>query len=200
MADTSQPTVFDYATGTQWRLAFNRLPKTTWFCTAANIPGIQLGEASYPTPMTDMMVTGDKLTFETLNITFLVDEELQNYREIWDWLVGMGAPKQHSEWTTTLTKGDGITTNFTSVGSDDEIDPRTASVMQQGTSTEANLYSDAVLIIYNSKNTAKVEVKFKDMFPTSLSGLDYSQELTDVEYFKATASFRYLYYEFATVT
>ena len=72
--------------------------------------------------------------------------------------------------------------------------------MQQGTSTEANLYSDAVLIIYNSKNTAKVEVKFKDMFPTSLSGLDYSQELTDVEYFKATASFRYLYYEFATVT
>ena len=150
--------------------------------------------------MTDTFVAGDKLTFETLNITFLVDEELQNYREIWDWLVGMGAPKQHSEWTTTLTKGDGITTNFTSVGSDDEIDPRTASVMQQGTSTEANLYSDAVLIIYNSKNTAKVEVKFKDMFPTSLSGLDYSQELTDVEYFKATASFRYLYYEFATVT
>ena len=200
MADTSQPTVFDYATGTQWRLAFNRIPKTTWFCTAANIPGIQLGEASYPRPMTDTFVAGDKLTFETLNITFLVDEELQNYREIWDWLVGMGAPKQHSEWTTTLTKGDGITTNFTSVGSDDEIDPRTASVMQQGTSTEANLYSDAVLIIYNSKNTAKVEVKFKDMFPTSLSGLDYSQELTDVEYFKATASFRYLYYEFATVT
>ena len=200
MADTSQPTVFDYATGTQWRLTFNRIPKTTWFCVSANVPGITLGESSYPTPMADMFVTGDKLTFETLNITFLVDEELQNYREIWDWLVGMGAPKQHSEWTTTLTKGDGITTNFTSVGSDDEIDPRTASVMQQGTSTEANLYSDAVLIIYNSKNTAKVEVKFKDMFPTSLSGLDYSQELTDVEYFKATASFRYLYYEFATVT
>ena len=74
MADTSQPTVFDYATGTQWRLAFNRLPKTTWFCTAANLPGIQLGEASYPTPMTDTFVAGDKLTFETLNITFLVDE------------------------------------------------------------------------------------------------------------------------------
>ena len=57
MADTSQPTVFDYATGTQWRLTFNRLPKTTWFCVAANVPGIQLGEASYPTPMTDMFVT-----------------------------------------------------------------------------------------------------------------------------------------------
>ena len=71
-------------------------------------------------------------------------------------------------------------------------------MLGKGTSTEKNLYSDGALIVYNSKNIPKVEVKFKDMFPTSLSGLDYSQELTDVEYFKATASFRYLYYEFAT--
>ncbi len=199
MADTSQPTVLDYATQTQWRLAFNRIPTTTWFCTAANIPGIQLGEATYPTPMADMFVTGDKLTFETLNITFLVDEELQNYREIWDWIVGMGAPRQHSQWSETLTKGDGLTTTFNAIGSDDEMTIRDRSVTK-ATSTENNLYSDANLIIYSSKNTPKVEVLFKDMFPTSLSGLDYSQEATDVEYFKATATFRYLYYEFATST
>ena len=199
MADTSQPTVFDYAAGTQWRLAFNRIPKTTWFCTAANIPGITLGESSYPTPMTDMFVTGDKLTFETLNITFLVDEELQNYREIWEWLVGIGAPKQHPQWTEALTKGDGLTTSFTAVGSDDDMTVRDAAV-NKATSTEKNLYSDANLIIYSSKNQPKVEVKFSDMFPTSLSGLDYTQESTDVEYFKATATFRYMYYEFATST
>ena len=51
----------------------------------------------------------------------------------------------------------------------------------------------------STKYKPKVEVKFSDMFPTSLSGLDYTQESTDVEYFKATASFRYLYYEFETV-
>ena len=195
MADTSQPTVFDYATGTQWRLAFNRIPKTTWFCTAANIPGITLGEAMYPTPMADINLTGDKLTFETLNITFIVDEELQNYRELWDWIVGIGSPVNHSQWTTELSKGDGLTTNFSAVGTDDNINPR-----QKATSTDKNFYSDATLIVYNSKNMAKVNVKFKDMFPTSISSLDYSQELTDVEYFKASASFRYLYYEFETST
>ena len=191
MADTSsqQPTVYDYATGTQWRLAFNRLPKTTWFCTAANIPGISLGEAQYPTPMTDINLTGDKLTFETLTITFIVDEELQNYRELWDWMVGIGAPKNHDQWASILTKGDGAVRQF---GADD-ADPRTKSTYE-----ESNLYSDATLIVYNSKNMAKVNVQFKNMFPTSLSGLDYSQELTDVEYFHATASFRYLYYEFET--
>ena len=189
MADTSQPTVFDYATGTQWRLAFNRLPKTTWFCTTANIPGISLGEAQYPTPMVDMFMTGDKLTFETLNITFLVDEELQNYRELWDWLVGMGSPVSHSQWETTLAKGDGAIRTF----STPDADPRTKSTYE-----ESNLYSDATLIVYSSKNQPKVEVKFKNMFPTSLSSLEYSQEATDVEYFKASATFRYLYYEFET--
>ena len=200
MADTSQPTVLDYATQTQWRLAFNRIPKTTWFCTAANIPGITLGESTFPTPMADMFIAGDKLTFDTLNITFLVDEELQNYRELWEWIVGIGAPTKHPQFSEVLTKGDGTTLNFSSVGSDDELSPRDAAVMKGGTPTEGNIYSDANLIIYSSKNTPKVEVKFKDMFPTSLSGLDYTQEATDVEYFKATASFRYLYYEFATST
>ena len=191
MADTSQPTVFDYATGTQWRLTFNRIPKTTWFCTAANVPGITLGEASYPTPMKDIMITGDKLTFETLNITFLVDEELQNYRELWDWLVGIGAPKQLSQWRTILDSGDGAVRTF---GTPD-TDSRTKTTYE-----ESNLYSDSTLIVYNSKNTPKVNVHFKNMFPTSLSSLEYSQELTDVDYFKATASFRYLYYEFETST
>ena len=193
MADPSsqQPTVYDYATGTQWRLAFNRLPKTTWFCTAANIPGITLGEAQYATPMTDMIVTGDKLTFETLNITFIVDEELQNYRELWNWLVGIGSPVSHDQWATELAKGDGAVRQF---GTDDG-DGRTKLTYE-----ESNLYSDATLIVYNSKNIPKVDVKFKNMFPTSLSALEYSQELTDVEYFKASASFRYLYYEFETST
>ena len=189
MADTSQPTVFDYATGTQWRLAFNRLPKTTWFCTAANIPGINLGEAMYPTPFGTTSITGDQLTFETLNFTFLVDEELQNYREIWDWLIGLGAPVKYSQWSSVLGQGDGSVRSF---GTPDS-DTRTKSTYE-----ESNLYSDGAVIIYNSKNVPKVEVKFKDMFPISLSSLEYSQDLTDVEYFKASASFRYLYYEFET--
>ena len=193
MADpsTQQPTVFDYATGTQWRLVFNRIPKTTWFCTAANIPGISLGEAQYPTPMLDTFVTGDKLTFETLNITFIVDEELQNYRELWDWMVGIGAPVNHDQWKTVITKGDGAVREF---GTED-TDPRTKTTYE-----ESNLYSDATLIVYNSKNMAKVNVNFKNMFPTNISSLEYSQALTDVEYFTATANFRYLYYEFETIT
>ena len=194
MADplTHQPTVFDYATSTQWRLVFNRLPKSTWFCTAANIPGITLGEAMFPTPFGTTSITGDQLTFETLNFTFIVDEELQNYRELWDWLIGLGAPIKHSQWADVLTRGDSSSIQQSSAPD--------SGIRDQATASEANLYSDGSLIIYNSKNIPKVEVKFKSMFPISLSSLEYTQEATDVEYFNASASFRYLYYEFENAT
>ena len=50
------------------------------------------------------------------------------------------------------------------------------------------------LIVYNSKNIPKVEVSFKDIFP-SLSGLAYAQDATDVEYLERP-TFRFMYYEF----
>ena len=176
MADTSQPTVLDYATPTQFRITFNRIPTVTWFCTEANIPGISLGEAQFPTPMADMVLSGDKLTFETMTMGFIVDEELANYRELWDWLVGIGAPSLHSQYPAVLAKGQGVTSY--SVAPD--ADPR-----QKAT---------------DSKNIPKVNVNFKDMFPTSISSLEYTQGATDIEYLKATVSFRYTYYHFETAT
>ena len=119
-------------------------------------------------------------------MTFLVDEELQNYRQLWDWLVGIGFPKSHSQFSNALTGG---------------TSPTTVSPTAKGTTpSEKPLYDEATLIIYNSKNIAKVEVKFKDIFPTSLSGLNYAQDATDVDYFRADATFRFLYYEFETST
>ena len=183
---SQQPTVFDYASPTTWRIKFARIPKVEWFCTNVTLPGITLGEALYPTPMLDTYLSGDKLTFETLSATFLVDEELQNYRQIWDWLVGIGFPKSHSQFSNALTGG---------------TSPTTVSPTAKGTTpSEKPLYDEATLIIYNSKNIAKVEVKFKDIFPTSLSGLNYAQDATDVDYFRADATFRFLYYEFETST
>ena len=186
MADTSQPTVFDYASPTTWRIRFARIPKVEWFCTNVNLPGISLGEALYPTPMLDTYLTGDKLTFETLEMTFLVDDELQNYRQLWDWMGGIGAPKNHNQFSAQLGEGS---------------NPTSYSPTEKGTTpSEGGLYDEATLIIYNSKNIAKVQIKFKDIFPTNLSGLSYMQDATDVDYFRADSSFRFLYYEFETST
>ena len=61
------------------------------------------------------------------------------------------------------------------------------------------MYSDAVLQILSNKNNPIVEVNFQNVFPTSLSALDFSQAATDVEYMVATAEFAYQIYEIKTL-
>ena len=46
--------------------------------------------------LADIPVPGDKLCFGDLEITFLVDENLENYREIHGWMYGIGFPKEET--------------------------------------------------------------------------------------------------------
>ena len=50
------------------------------------------------------------------------------------------------------------------------------------------------------KNNSNIEVRFRDIYPISLSGLDYNQQATDVNYLTASVTFQYKIYEFANVS
>ena len=56
-----------------------------------------------------------------------------------------------------------------------------------------------LFLILSNKNNPLVEVRFSDIFPVSLSALDYNQQATDVEYLTAQISFRYKLYEIVTL-
>ena len=64
---------------------------------------------------------------------------------------------------------------------------------------ERPLYSDATLTILSNKNNPLVECRFADCFPASLSGLNYTQQVGDVEYLTASVDFRYKLYEIVTL-
>ena len=75
-----------------------------------------------------------------------------------------------------------------------------ASTAASGTATpgpipEGSIYSDATLTILNSKNIAKTEVRFQNVFPTSIGSLSYNVQASDIDYLKAQASFTYLNYD-----
>ena len=186
-----QPTALDYSSPTQFRFLINQLPKVQYFTTEANIPGITLGEGQFNTPLKDIELLGDKLTYEDLTITFIVDENLENYIEMHTWLTGIGFPKDRKQFrdfrsTTSNTK-------TSTRGESKDIGDVKAST------PELAMASDAVLTILTNKNNPVVECRFADVFPTSLSGLTYSQNQTDVEYLTATVNFKYKIYEIITL-
>ena len=109
---TRQPTQLDYASPTQFKFTISQLPKVEFFTTAANVPDLTLSDAVIPTPFKPIPVMGTNLTFSNLSVTFIVDEFLENYRELHDWLIAIGFPKNRESLTnpyvTLRDKGTGL--------------------------------------------------------------------------------------------
>ena len=190
-----QPTKLDYASPTQFKFSLIKLPKVEYFCTAANIPGITLGTSNLATPFKDVPMPGDKLDYDTLNISFLVDENLENYREIHGWMTGLGFPKDYSQFRALQSAGTDRYPTTTNETYSSEI-----GVTSKNTPDDGGLYSDATLFVLTSKNNSNIEIRFRDVYPISLSGLDYNQQATDVDYLTASVTFQYKIYEFANIS
>ena len=190
---TRQPSIMDYASPVQFRFKCSKLPEVEFFCQTANIPGISLGTADFHTPLKDIPMPGDKVTYQDLAISFLVDENLNNYKEIHDWIIGIGFPQNHTQFSDLRAL------------SSDRFPGTTASTAATGTSIskplpESGIYSDATLTILNSKNIAKTEIRFHNIYPTSLGSLSYSVQASDVNYLTAAVDFSYMYYEIVQIS
>ena len=186
-----QPDKLDYLSPTQFRFGIHQLPKVEFFTTAATIPGINMGEAIFPTPFKDIPIMGDKLTYDNLEISFIVDEFLENYTSLHEWMTAIGFPKDRKQFS-----------NFRANTSNTPVETRGVSqdIGDVKPPTSANaLFSDAYLIVLSNKNNPILEVDFHNMYPVSLSALQFSQDATDVQYITASATFSYQIYEFTTL-
>ena len=186
-----QPTKLDYASPTQFRFGINQLPKVEFFTVAATVPSITMGEAIFPTPFKDIPVMGDKITYENLSISFIVDEYLENYISLHEWMTAIGFPKSRTQFKDFRANTSNVAQ--TTQGTSQDIGD-----VQPATPANA-LFSDAYLMILSNKNNPIVEITFHNMYPVSLGALEYSQGAADVEYITVSADFAYQIYEIKTL-
>ena len=175
----SLPKTYDYLRPNAFRFGVKDIPNVSFTCQSANIPDIQLGYAVQPTPFVDIPTIGDKINFGELAIRFLISEDMSNYLELYRWIVALGFPKDYNQFSTFVK----------------DRPSRFPFVTRLDGTSEILAYSDATLTILDSTNTAKVNIIFKNLFPTSLSALDFDIASGSVEYFTAIASFKYTIFE-----
>ena len=191
--ETRAPDKMDYASPIQFRFKITKLPQVEFFIQTANIPGIGLGATTQETPLKDIAGVGDKVTYQALDISFIVDENLNNYKELHDWIIGLGFPKDYTQFQTMQATGA------------DRFPGSTRSTAATGTNTpqplsEGGIYSDATLTVLNSKNIAKTEIRFQNVFPISLGSLSYDIKASDIDFLQVQASFNYMYYEIVQIS
>jgi hypothetical protein len=145
-----------------------KYPKVSFFCNSAKIPEITLQTEIQPTYLKKLDVPGDQLEYSDLRLRFLVDEDLVNYTSVHNWLTSMGFPETTEQYANQLN--------------------------EDGVRNPLNFFSDGSLIILNSNYIGKAIIKFKDLFPVSLTSLDFTATDTDINFFTAEVTFKYTVY------
>lgn len=141
----------NFLSPTGFRFLIKKLPNVSFFVQSVDIPSISLTPIEYPTPIKTLSFANDRLNHEPFAITIRVDEYMDSYNEIYDWMAGLTHPKSFDQYKT-LAK------------------------------SEEGLYSDASLIILDSRQNPGLEVVFRDVFPISLGQISLDTTAANITY------------------
>ena len=158
-----QPTSTNYLYQTFYKFQMRRLPKVNYFMQKVSLPDFASGgPIEQPTRFVSVKHPSRNVSFDNLSIEFLVDENLENWRELYDWMRTIylvdDYRKFESETSTHFTEG-------------------------------------SILLLNSAMNVNK-EIRFHNLLPISLSGIDFDSTDTDLSPRIATATFAFDFYEF----
>lgn len=137
-----------------FRFVIDRIPNVEYFCRTVQLPGLSFTETIQAAGVgLDAYFPGDKLEFETLQVQFLVDEDMANFTELYNWM-------------TSIVPLD--PTNY-----DPAKDAETDTLNRYTSNEFLNEISDASLVVNTNKNVPNKFIRFHDIFPTSLSGVEF---------------------------
>lgn len=153
-----QPENTNLLTQLGFRFQVQKLPHVDYFSQRASIPGLDMSPIIQPTAFIDYPQPSKKITYSPLTISFAVDEDLKNYLEIYNWIMGLGSPNNFIEYKNLLDSGPNISYN-----------------------KFLNTISDCTLTILSNKNNPRFIITFQDAFPISLSQIDFDSTMETVE-------------------
>ena len=161
----SQPTNLNQLNVVSFDVSFSRQPTVQYFCQRISLPTVVLGETNEPSPFLNLPLEGDTLTFEALSLSFIVDEDLQNYIEIYNWLTALGFPREYSQF----------------------------AILQEPSAASKTLskYSDLSLVVHTNKSNPNYKIKFTDVFPTSISSIQFDATPTGMDPIVVDATFNF---------
>ena len=161
----------DILQSSKFILAFPRISTTQFFCQSANIPEISTSSTLQNTMFSDLNIPGDKLQYGTLEIEFLLDEELESWRQVHDWMRGITFPENFDEYKNL---------KHLSKYSENSLFPQ---------------YADAYLTVLSSNGVPTTKCHFIEAFPVSLSGISFDIRVGSEKTMIASASFKFKRYD-----
>jgi hypothetical protein len=67
-------------------MVFSRAPNVQYFLQSFSVPAVTVNETVIPRGKQNVYAPGDTIVYEPLTITMMVSEDMDNFKEIYDWL------------------------------------------------------------------------------------------------------------------
>jgi hypothetical protein len=84
-----QPDTTNPMLNTNFKFELLRLPNVSFWCTAANVPSVNIGSVAVQNMFVSHHVPGSSIEMDDLKLSFIVDEEFSNWNEIYKWMRGL---------------------------------------------------------------------------------------------------------------
>lgn len=83
----------------EFQVSVSRLPNVQFFVQQTSIPSISSTPIQVPTRFNPSYRGGDNIEFSNMDLTFIVDEQMNNYMEIFDWMISTNFPESHDQYS-----------------------------------------------------------------------------------------------------
>lgn len=141
----------------------------------ANIPGIGIADQPQPTILgTTIPIPTMGVSFEPLNVEFIVDSQLTNWKKLYSWIRQLSNISNDNEYNISYDKWHNSSA--------------TLKIFNQD-------YKYPVQATVDCPDQTLCTVTFENLIPISLSGLNFQSDTTDLIIQKATCRFKYSYYK-----
>ena len=157
----TQPQNYNFLAPGKYKLVITKIPNVMWFIQKVKLPGVSTSPAVVPSPFVNIPFQGDHVKFNAFSISFKIDENFANYKEIFDWVK------------------DSAKLSFYDYN----------QIANQPIYSGNGIYSDVTLTLLDSQNQPKIDFMIKRAFPIYLSDVDCDSTITDIEYLTAEATF-----------
>jgi hypothetical protein len=150
-----------------YKFQLDRAPALTYFAQKVNLPRVYYPAPTSPNPYGNIPFGGDHLLFDPFTVEFQVDQNLENWLEIFNWMSGLTSPSGDRKVFTDLS------------------------------SNQPSIYkraSNLMLYTLDSQKNPVLMFRFENSIPVDLSGLNFDTTIEGTTYITSTVTFRYMRY------
>lgn len=118
-------------------------PYLKYFCQSVSLPGVSTSPIAVHTTFSTTYRHGDKLEFEPLTVTAIVDEDMRIWQETYNWLAGLTRPATYDEY------------------------------LRKSRQDKTPIYFDGFLTVNTNANNPNIRYKFHNCHPISIGGINF---------------------------